>query len=499
MPNQPKIICISNRLPVSVTKTSNTLEIRPSSGGLVTAMGPVLTKSQGIWIGWPGTDSSEDEEVRRTLGEFSEQSEFDLIPVLLDEDSVTGFYQGFSNQIIWPLFHDLQSRCNFDPTFWSAYQNVQEVYKDEALKHIDQNDLVWVHDFHLMGLGGALRNSGIKNKTCFFLHTPFPGPDIFSKLPWREEVIDSLLSYNLIGFQTKRDLNNFVDCVKSLTEYPCLNRGDSWFVNSSKVETIAGSFPISIDFSEFVEIARSPEVESKAINIKKDMNVDFLILSVDRLDYTKGIPYRIRAFNHLLEQDPSLKKRVVLLQVVVPSRIDVPEYQQLLQEIEQLVSKLNGEYGEPGWVPMQHLYRSLEREDLIAMYRASDVALVTPLKDGMNLVAKEYCASRINNRGALVLSEFAGVADELGDYSYLVNPYDIDKVAGALSKAFYEDKEKQLKNMACIRSILEKYDVYSWAHSFLDAVGWQWNSKDSGPRPSTIWDRLKRITKVLDV
>ena len=499
MSDQPRIICVSNRLPVSAREGPEKIEFQPSSGGLVTALGPILRKSGGIWIGWPGTVASSDNQIQQALRDFSADSEFGLIPILLDQASVAGFYQGFSNQIIWPLFHDLQSRCNFEPTFWSAYLQVQTLFGDEVRKHIQPSDLVWVHDYHLMGLGRVLRQAQVKNKICFFFHTPFPSPDIFLKLPWRSDIIESMLSYNLVGFQTKNDLKNFAACVESLTDSRCSKKGAYLSITTNTSETLLGSFPISIDFNEFEEVARSAEVASNSQNIRADMNSEYLILSIDRLDYTKGIPYRIRAFRRLLETEPSLKKRIALLQVVVPSRVEVPEYTQLRVEIEQLVSELNGDFGEPGWVPVHHLFRLLTREDVVAMYRASDIALVTPLKDGMNLVAKEYCASRINNGGALVLSEFAGAADEFKDLAYLVNPYDIDGVARALSQALTATTENAHARMSAIREIVRKADVFRWASSFLTAAGWEWRLNQAAPRPATIWERLRRITNVFDI
>lgn len=499
MPDRPRIVCVSNRLPVSAHEEPDKIQFQPSSGGLVTALGPVLRKERGVWIGWPGAVTSSEAQVRQALADFSSESEFELYPILLDQASRVGFYQGFSNQIIWPLFHDLQSRCNFDPTFWSTYLHVQSLFADEVRKRIKPSDFIWVHDYHLMGLGRVLRQAETNNKICFFLHTPFPSPDIFLKLPWRSDVLNSLLSYNLVGFQTKHDLKNFVDCVGFLTDLNCSNRGELLAIRTNELECLLGHFPISIDFNEFEDVARSTEVETNAQKIRSDMNSEFLILSIDRLDYTKGIPYRIRAFRRLFELDPTLKKRIALLQVIVPSRVEVPEYAQLRLEIEQLVSQLNGDIGEPGWVPVQHLFRMLTKEEVIAMYRASDVALVTPLKDGMNLVAKEYCASRINNGGALVLSEFAGAAAELKHAAFLVNPYDIDGVARALGQALATTKDASQERMREMRDIVRKADVFNWATSFLKSAGWEGTLSGAVARPTTVWERLRRIANVFDM
>ncbi len=499
----PRIICVSNRLPLTAT-TSNCgqLEFQPSSGGLVTAMGPVLRMSRGTWIGWPGTVTESDSIVSEALAQFSAQSECDVFPVFLDPASVSGFYQGFSNSIIWPLFHDLQSRCRFESEYWGTYRDVQTRFRDAIVPRITEADLIWVHDFHLMGLGQELRQAGVQNKICFFFHTPFPSPDIFSKLPWREEVLGAMLDYDLIGFQTKRDEANFVSCLASLASLGASIRGQYRFVRNPRGrECCLGVFPISIDINEFEEIAKLPSVAEQSVAIRADMNVEHLLFSIDRLDYTKGIPARLKAFRRLLEIEPTLKKKIALLQVVVPSRTDNPEYQQLLSEIEQLVTQINGAHAVPGWVPVHHLYRSLTREELVAMYRAADVALVTPLKDGMNLVAKEYCACRINNGGALVLSEFAGAADELAGSVVLVNPYDVEGVAKAISSTIAMPEEQLRSRMKAIRDRLRQADVFDWARSILKAAGWEWPSLGANPRPlpSTIWERLRKVTRVLEM
>jgi len=376
---------------------------------------------------------------------------------------------------------------------------VQEKFCLEVYKHIQPLDLVWVQDYHLLGLGRALRRKKIKNKFGFFFHTPFPGPDIFLKLPWRSDVMDSMLSYDIIGFQTQRDLKNFVECIDVLTKAQTSKIGSLVNIKTETEECLLGSFPISVDYNEIEEIASSDEVAVAAEKIRKDMNVEFLVLSIDRLDYTKGIPDRIKAFQRLLEIDPTLKERIGLLQVVVPSRIEVPEYQVLRSEIEQLVTQVNGKYGEPGWVPVHHLFRSLTKEDVISMYSASDVALVTPLKDGMNLVCKEYCAAKTNNAGALVLSEFAGAADEFKDFAFLVNPYDIDGVAKILREALAVSKSSNNERMIGLRDIVKKSDVFYWADSFLNAANWESHTPDDSNRSTKIWERLKRITNVFDI
>jgi trehalose 6-phosphate synthase len=301
---------------------------------------------------------------------------------------------------VWPLFHDLQSLCNFEPAYWRAYCDVNRRFAEVVAGNTEPGDFIWVHDYHLMNLAGELRRAGVRSRVGFFLHIPFPSPDLFLKLPWRREVLQSLLEYDLIGFQTQRDRRNFVQCVRALVKDADIEgRGQVLLVSALGRVVRVGSFPISIDYNTFMRRAVASDVAERARELHRLLPNRKLILGVDRLDYTKGIPLRLKAFQSLLSRFPELRERVSYIQVVVPSREDIPRYQELKTEIEQLVSKINGSFVHPGgWVPVWYVYRSLSRLDLLAYYRAADIALVTPLRDGMNLVAKEYCAQ---HRGGL--------------------------------------------------------------------------------------------------
>ncbi len=435
----------------------------------MTALSPILKRSQGVWMGWAGPDAGHPDAVATALQAAVAELGFDLAPVALSAEHVRGFYAGFSNQIIWPLFHDLQSRCNFEPDYWNAYLKVNDEFAQATQNVAREGDVIWVHDYHLMGLGRTLRENGINNQCCYFLHIPFPPPDIFCKLPWRTEVIESLLRYDSVGVQTYRDLNNLADCIQLLTPYEVLRKQNFLTIRQDGRETTVGTFPISIDFAEFEQPANTLPVQLRADEIRRDMGVEHIIVSVDRLDYTKGIPYRIRAFHRMLDRFPELAKKVALMQVVVPSREDVTEYQQLKSEIEQLVTQTNGAFATPGWVPIHHFFRALARDELIATYLAADVGLVTPLKDGMNLVAKEYCAANVRENGVLVLSEFAGAAEELGEDAHLVNPYDLDGVAEALYRAISMSATERQVHMQKLRNEVRRYDVFHWASTFLKA------------------------------
>jgi len=503
-PTQGRLICVSNRLPVTIRISPDQPDtVIPSAGGLVTALAPVLRARKGHWIGWAGNVAADADRVSAALVEFSKDAGFDLTQVILPKDDVEGFYLGYTNRIIWPLFHDLQSRCNFDPSYWEASQRVETTFATVLSNLVNSEDLIWVHDYHLLGLGAKLQAKGVLNRCAFFLHIPFPAPDIFLKLPWRNEVLSELLAYDLIGFQTERDRRNFLTCLDEVLHKKSTINGSLATVPLVSVQhnekTVkVGYYPISIDYNEFSELAALPEVKQRAIEVGEAMKVAHLVISVDRLDYTKGIPHRIRAVARMLELFPELIEQIAFIQIVVPSREDVTEYRDLRAEIEQLVTKTNGAYAKPGWTPVHHFFRSITREELVAYYAAAEIALVTPLKDGMNLVAKEFCASRPSSDGVLVLSEFAGAASEFFEPALLVNPYDIDGVARALADAVRMPPEERGRRMGLLQSQIRKYDVHHWANAFLLDAGWKGLSTAQQSNGSTIWERLRRALSVFD-
>ncbi len=467
-----RLVIVSNRLPIVLETTETGFRTRRGAGGLVSALGPVLRRCGGLWVGWPGAEASDLNELNALLADHGRQEGFDLVPVILSADDISGFYRGFSNEIIWPLFHDLQSRCNFVPEYWTAYRVVKDKFASVVAANAQPTDFVWVQDYHLMGLGRRLREVGLLSRIGYFLHIPFPPPDIFCKLPWRVDVLDALLHYDLVGFQTAHDLDNFFDCVRTLLPAAKRRRaGDQFQVTYDGRTCCLGAFPIGIDFDDYGRAAASPAVAERAKQIRADLQVPQVLLGIDRLDYTKGIPYRLRAFRLALQRYPELHRRVGLLEVVVPSRESVPEYQDLKAEIELLVSQINGEFTQPGWIPIHYVFRSLEHDELLAYYRLADVALVTPLKDGMNLVAKEYCACQVEGDGVLILSEFAGSAVQMGGDAVLVNPYDLDFVAEAIRRAVSLTREQRRPAMRRLRRIVRKQDIYWWLGRFLGACG----------------------------
>lgn len=466
-----RIIVVSNRLPLTLQRSpSGRWQVSPGSGGLITALAPVLRRRGGTWIGWSGL-SGTTRGSDTVFEAASNEAGYGLASLPLDADEVRDFYHGFSNEAIWPLFHDLPSLCNFDPGYWSTYCKVNGKYAKAAAARARPDDVIWVHDYHLMRVGAELRRLGSASRLGFFLHIPFPSPDIFRRLPWRREILEALMHFDLVGVQTRHDLRNFLACVEALAPETRVRRGRIASLSRSGRTMRAGSFPISIDYADFMRSASAPEVDAKARELHALLPRRKLVLGIDRLDYTKGITLRLKAFHDLLERFPGMRGRVSLIQVVVPSREDIPQYHRMKTEIEQLVGRINGAFARPGgWVPVWYEYRSLSRLELLAYYRAADIALLTPLKDGMNLVAKEYCACSIEEDCVLILSEAAGAAEQLGRYALLVNPHDFQGVAAAIKTAHEMPYHERIRRMRAMRRSIRTHDVFRWVDEFLSAV-----------------------------
>ncbi len=464
-----RLVVVSNRLPVAAVRSADGgWSLRHGSGGLVTALAPVLEARGGVWVGWPGVVDESNTEIGPLLESFARRQGYGLVPVPLTAAEHELFYLGLANEVLWPLFHDLQSRCTFVPEYWEAFLGVNRKFAAAAVAAVEPGSMIWVHDYLLLGVGRFVRELLPAAHLGFFLHIPFPPPDIFAKLPWRTEVLRAMLAYDLVGFQTVRDRRNFVACLRAmLPEAVVHGRGNARLVLIEGRQTRSAAFPIGIDAHGFAALARRPDVAERARSLQAEMGVEHLLLGVDRLDYTKGIPFKLEAVRRLLRIRPDLHRRITLVQILVPSRSEIPEYLRLKAEVERLVGEINGELGKPGWVPVHYFYRSLEREELIAYYGAASVCLATPLKDGMNLVAKEYCACQIERRGVLVLSEFAGAASQLAEGALLVNPYDILGVAGAIVRACEMPAGERKLRMARLQRNVFGEDVQSWVDDFL--------------------------------
>lgn len=467
-PSEKRLIIVSNRLPVSLAREGKRWSVTSSSGGLVAAMGPVLQNRGGLWIGWPGVTRLTG--AREILSRATRGIGYTLVPVTLSQEEIEQYYQGFSNEILWPLFHGLHSLCNYDPAYWKAYRRVSRKFAKVIIKETGPEDYLWVQDYQLMNVGEDLRAMGMTTPTGFFLHIPFPGLDLFRKLPWRRQILKGLLAYDLVGFQTVRHKRNFIQCLRGmLPEIKIFGKGNIQVARFEDREVRIGHFPIGIDYHAFANGGQSREVEAEAKNLSFALRNRTMILGVDRLDYTKGIPYKLNAMRTALDRFPDLLHKVNMVQVVVPSRQEIPQYERLKTEIEQLVGEINGQFAQPGWVPIQYIYRSLTRIELLAFYRTADIAMVTPLDDGMNLVAKEYCAVNGDGKGVLVLSEFAGAAHQLNRGALLVNPYDLEGVAEAIYQGYKMEPREREERMGRLRRNVQQQDVFRWVSSFLHA------------------------------
>ncbi|AXC14139.1 Alpha,alpha-trehalose-phosphate synthase [UDP-forming] [Acidisarcina polymorpha] len=464
-----RLVVVSNRIPLSWVQEGGHLTTKPSSGGLISALEPLLKAHGGLWVGSAGSEDSA--EIREQLESAAKQHAYRYTPVFVTADEQVNYYEGFSNEVIWPLFHDLQSRCVFEPRYWDFYQRVNRKFAEAALAETEQRDVIWVHDYQLLQVAHFFREQRPEACVAFFLHIPFPAPDIFEKLPWRRQILEGLLDYDLIGVQTARDERNLIACLRGfLPHYKIMGRGRRHSVLGPQGETRIEAMPISIDYRDFARGASADTVVERMASIQKQYPGLHIAIGIDRLDYTKGIPERLRAFRALLRDHEEYRRKITLMQVVVPSRENIPRYQELRSQIEQLVSSINGDFSEPGWTPIEYMHHSVPREELLAMYRSADIALITPLKDGMNLVAKEYCTAHVENSGVLILSEFAGAAPELGAGAILVNPYDEVGVACALRQAIEMEPRERHQRMLRLRRQIRNADILGWRDHFFAAL-----------------------------
>jgi trehalose 6-phosphate synthase len=440
------------------------------SGGLVTALAPVLRDRGGIWIGWDGNTGSQSHA--KLFKNKSAEIGYSLRPLALNEKEVTRYYEGFSNTTLWPLFHDFLDRCQFNQADWDMYCSVNQKFAKAIAENSSKDDLVWIHDYHLLLVGKFLAELGVKRKLAFFNHIPFPPWDLFMRLPWRKEILEGILHYDLAGFQTERDRWNFVRCVRRNLPGAIVKGPQRYqVIEYDKSGTRVGSFPISIDYEHFYQLACSSEVADESWYLHERLADRKLVLGVDRLDYTKGIFERLRAFEVLLEKYPDLHEKINLIQIVVPSRINVQEYNEMKRKIDEMIGRINGRFTFHDWVPIHYFYRSLNRSELVSFYRTCEIALITPLKDGMNLVAKEYCAANVEANGVLILSEFAGASQQLGKSSLLVNPFNVDEVADQIYRAYTMEEKERKNRMRRLRAGVQRNTIFKWLEQFLSIFG----------------------------
>jgi trehalose 6-phosphate synthase len=456
-------VVVANRLPVDQVNTPEGPTYRRSPGGLVTALQPVLSQHKGSWIGWTGATTKHEDRAPEAF----ELDGMELFPVPLSPSEMERYYEGFSNSSLWPLYHDAVEQPVYKRRWWEEYRRVNQRFADATAKVAAQNATVWVQDYQLQLVPSMLREQRPDLRIGFFLHIPFPPVELFNQLPRRAEVLKGLLGADLVGFQRPLGAHNFLQLTRHVLGLR--PRGDSVELPDGRT-VVAGAFPISIDFGEMQNLASSPEVIKRSEEIRTELgNPRVVILGVDRLDYTKGIERRLKIFRELLSEKRLTVPEAVMVQVATPSRERIEQYQALRVKVEREVGRINGEYGRVGEPAVHYLHQSYSRTELAALYRASDVMMVTPLRDGMNLVAKEYVAARVDNAGALVLSEFAGAAAELRQ-GFLCNPHDLDGVKESLMRAVTIDPTDAARRMRTMRRHLRTHDVQAWAENFLTAL-----------------------------
>jgi len=457
-----RLLIVSNRLPFTIQEKKGDLHLEPSVGGLATGLRSWYKSSPSIWIGWAGIGrkkiKGETDIMARLLAE-------NCHPVPLSQPDVEAYYQGICNRTIWPLFHYFPLYAEYSEGFWQAYERVNTTFANVVSGIAKPNDIIWVHDYHLMLLPKLLRERLPKATVGFFLHIPFPSFEIFRLLPWRQQILEGLLGADLVGFHTYDYAGDFLDSVHRLLGYE-VSMGQ---VTAADRLVKADAFPMGINYDQFSNVDQDPQVQAERKRFRRKLGDCRVILSVDRLDYTKGITQRLEAFSLFLDRNPKFKRKVILVLLVVPSRIRVEHYIQLKKQVDGLVGEINGKHGTIGWMPVWYLYRSLPFHPLAALYSLADVALVTPLRDGMNLVAKEYTATKVDGKGVLILSETAGAAQELGE-AIIINPNNQEEIVQALAKALEMPEQEQIERNRIMQKRLHRYNVEQWANEFMDKL-----------------------------
>jgi trehalose 6-phosphate synthase len=463
------LIVVSNRLPFTFPPPGS--DERPSRtvGGLVSALEPVLARNHGTWVGWDGIAANGTAGGKSNNRELVTENGIRVLGVPLTQHEFERYYHGFSNRSLWPLFHGLVDTTYFRPEYFTAYVDANRRFAEATFRMIGPGSRIWVHDYHLLLVPSMLREMGFDGRIDFFLHIPFPPPEIFRALPWRGPLLDGMLAADAVVFHVEPYRDNFVALTTDLfgSIPSSADEHGHVAVHHRKGRTVVAAEPIGIDVEAFESLSRKPEVRGEAERIRATHDDRKILIGADRLDYTKGILERLRSVERLLDTRPEFAGAFHLSQVVVPSRHEVQEYRELKQRLDREVGRINGRFARSGWIPLHYEFRALSREELVARYLSAHAALVTPLKDGMNLVASEFVASRTDERGVLILSEFAGISRAL-DHALIVNPYDVDGCADAIELALRLSPEEQQRRMRRLRERVLRNPVSDWARRCLE-------------------------------
>ncbi len=471
-----RIVVVSNRV-ADPRKTA-------AAGGLAVALGDVLNSTGGLWFGWSGkvVEAAEGGKAGEGAVHTHQAGPVKLVTVDLSREDHDSFYLGYSNGVLWPVFHYRLDLADFDAGYIGGYRRVNQLFARKLQPLLQEGDVIWVHDYHLIPLAAELRALGCRQRIGFFLHIPLPPPLILAAIPGHDWLMRGLCAYDLVGFQSEADLGHFGRYIEAEAHAQQVETG-RWRVFGRVVQ--AGAFPIGIDVDEFTALAEAPEGREMFHRMRNEYSRRKLLVGVDRVDYSKGLPHRLRAFREMLQKYPETRKSATLIQIASPSRENVSAYTDLLHEMESLCGAINGNYGELDWMPVRYIHRNVARQRLPGIYRAARVALVTPLRDGMNLVAKEFIAAQdAADPGVLVLSRFAGAAEQLKE-ALLVNPYDTEGTAGAIHLALQMPLEERQSRHRGLMETIRRYDGHWWCDSFLDALG-----KAKAEETGTPWLRL---------
>jgi len=461
MNTEKRVIIVSNRLPVKIAHQQGEMVFQSSEGGLATGLGSIYKQNNNLWIGWPGALANDKEQ-----GEIATAlDKLNLSPVFLTKEEIHDFYEGFSNETLWPLFHYFPTYATYNPQHWESYVQVNRKFADAIISKSTKDDIVWIHDYQLLLVPDMVRKAIPEISIGFFQHIPFPSYEIFRMLPWREELLNGVLGADVIGFHTYDDVRHFLSAAGRLSN---LESNANELIRDSRTISV-DAFPISIDYQKYKKLAEDSQTRRNERKLKQLVNHNKLLIAIDRLDYSKGIIHRLNAYNLLLKNHPELKGKVTMLQLVVPSRDNVPKYKELKEEMNRLISEINGAYSTLGWQPIHHFYRSFSPHMLSALYKVADVALVTPMRDGMNLVSKEYIASKLDQKGVLVLSEMAGASRELSD-AVMVNPNDIWGFSEKIYQALYMADDEKKRRMAAMQQTVARFDIHKWVKNFMDKL-----------------------------
>jgi alpha,alpha-trehalose-phosphate synthase [UDP-forming] len=460
-----RIMIVSNRLPYKSIEIGKDIIYKKSDGGLVSSLSSIISSKENIWIGWEERNKKKN---NRSVNYYIPEEDIPFTckikTIKLMEREISNYYYGFSNRTIWPLFHYFLGKAIFNEDYWNSYIKVNKKFCNGVIEEFIDYNIIWVHDYHLMLLPKMIRDKISSNNIGFFLHIPFPSYDLFGVLPWGRDIIEGILGAYLIGFHTDSYASNFLDSVANMGIAEVDK--DKGLINYKNRLIKVRSFPISVDFERFNNLSMAESISLKTKRIRRSLKDNILILGVDRLDYTKGIKERLLAIERFFEKYHKFKKRVVFIQIAVPSRTKVEEYRSMRREIDEIVGRINGRFSETGWTPINYLYRSIPLEDLVAYYKAADIALISPLRDGMNLIAKEYAASKFDNTGVLILSIFAGASKELKE-AILVNPFNIEEVADKIYEAITLPNDEKIERMKSLRAKIKKNNISYWVKSFL--------------------------------